>query len=616
LGTIALAVIVAAVAAILLTRGDDPKPVLPVTPGPSPGARGAVLAGTELKNQVYADKPSWSPPDPKEAHYPKTSGKRHLPRGEPRWRGIAGLSERSLVHATDADAKFNDEDARYELAFHLSHYGGMPDNAGDFNDDGVDDFITTCHFCYVDGKQYAGEVHIYYGRKGGLLDPTRQVPDVIFYGDEAGAKLGLSVLPAGDLNRDGKDDIAMSASFHSTRTAEGKRVQDGGEVYVVYGGYLDRFRSPVKVRVQSIGRRVPGLVLQGGSDGRSYVAWANGLDAGDFNGDGVTDLLIGAYDPYPALAPDFPARGYLVYGSRSLPRRLRGYPLGKGGAPIRSAYFDVPRSALTYASLGFGTFFVGDLNRDGRDEISFTVDRGGSEGRGGAYVFFGRSGGLPGGKRTPLSAADLVVSADESRSPPLRVAKLQGTRPAGDFNGDGVGDMLLLARGTSYAGQTVGAAGVLLGRRGSSRRGRLRFSRLRSVLYGKPGRLLSTVGHPAMDRAADFDRDGFSDLLINDPYYLENIAGDRQQRGRVWLIRGSKSPPRFATVQGAAALEFLPDNRIPGMFGFTWNTGDWNGDGWPDVVIGDHYAGDAALHEHRGKVYMFYNRHSFRAPAG
>jgi hypothetical protein len=85
----------------------------------------------------------------------------------------------------------------------------------------VDDLVISEHFSYVDGMQYAGEVHVYFGRRGQAPDPTRRVPDVIFYGDEAGAKLGISVARAGDVNGDGIGDLLVAG--------------EGDATYVVFG---------------------------------------------------------------------------------------------------------------------------------------------------------------------------------------------------------------------------------------------------------------------------------------------------------------------------------------------------------------------------------------------
>lgn len=296
-------------------------------------AQGKVLSGPELRDQVVNGEASaFIDPNPFAPHYPGGI----YPAGPPGWRNIDGLAASRVVRTTDAEAGFNDEDALYRIAFHLSHYGGMPDRAGDLNGDGVDDLIMTDHFAYVDGERYAGEVDLYFGRRGRFLEPRRQEPDVVFYGDEAGAKLGLSVAPAGDVNGDGWDDLLMSAGFHSV--GEGA-IANAGRVYLVYGGFLQRFRCPVKVRVEDIGRTIPGLSFDGGYDGGRYVAWANGLEAGDFNGDALGDIVIGSYDPYPGSGPAF-AASYLrkpnaPYVSAWLPPRSRPRP---GRNPLNGFY--------------------------------------------------------------------------------------------------------------------------------------------------------------------------------------------------------------------------------------------------------------------------------------
>lgn len=174
-------------------------------------------------------------------------------------------------------------------------------------------------------------------------------------------------------------------------------------------------------------------------------------------------------------------------------------------------------------------------------------------------------------------------------------------------------DALLTARYTEQqqggSWRRVGAAGILYGRHNFP--SALGFSQLDSILYGRPG---DQLGHPAMDRGADFDRDGQDDILVNDPYYVEPVGGEDQYRGRLWLVRGRASMPRTLDVEGDADRYLLADTRVPGMLGFTWNTGDWNGDGLPDIVVGDHYAGDHQLHDHAGRAYLFYGGSSLRLP--
>lgn len=566
-----------------------------------PGRRGPgrVLAGVRLRSQTPHE-PPYLDPRPQYPFYPDGQ----LPAGPTVWRNIAEIPPASRVFAADAPAIFNADGARYRIAFNGSYFGVDPTNIGDFGATGMNDLAIPDHYAFVDGMPQAGEVDIYFGRRGHTIDPRHDLPDVIFYGDEDFAKLGISVAPAGDVNGDGHADLLLAAAFHTTKI-RGHVVRNAGRVYLIYGGFLRRDRCPVKIRISQIGRTVPGIVFDGGAHGSIYTGWANELDAGNFSGHGPNDVIIGASDPY-AGAPAAPARAYLIYGSRRLPRYFVGYRLGidTNRDGIRASMYSMPSGALTQEPLGFNTSFVGDLRGDGRDALSFSA--GLADGGAGAdYIFFAPP--RPGSRISIPSSAPLTINGDDESSPPLRFQGLQGARPNGDVYGNGHQDALLSARYTlglvNGGWQTVGAVGILPGQRSYPRT--MGFSQLRTIIYGdEPGQ----IGQPAMASGADFDGDGCTDILINDTSYVDYVGATEQIRGRMWLVRGGPWLPHTMTLEENATRTFLPDTRLPGLFGFNWTTGDFNGDGRPDLVIADHYAGDDELHTFAGRDYLFLNR--------
>ena len=145
-----------------------------------------------------------------------------------------------------------------------------------------------------------------------LGQPARALPPVIdlnstsagltVYGDDAGDLSGRRVA-AGDINGDGTDDLIIGAWL-----ADPAGGADAGETYVIYGG--GSLPASIDLNSQSAGLTVYG------DDAGDYSGF--NLAAGDINGDGTDDLIIGAPIADPAGGADA-GETYVIYGGAPCP---------------------------------------------------------------------------------------------------------------------------------------------------------------------------------------------------------------------------------------------------------------------------------------------------------
>jgi len=272
--------------------------------------------------------------------------------------------------------------------------------------------------------------------------------------------------------------------------------------------------------------------------------------AGDVNGDGYTDLLVGAPGSYQAA--NYNGKVYLFLG---------------GENPSEPAL--VINGEAPGDRFGISLTTCGDINGDGFDDFAVGADKcdqGGVD-AGKVYIFFG-------GKELDATA-DIILVGD-------RANDWFGTAVAGgrDLNGDGVPDIIV---GASYGGKNyTGVVYIFLG--GSS------ITRPAVKIDGE------TSGDSFGERVAilgDLDGDGISEFAVGS--YYHNSEG-KKNSGRVYIYRGGSVISREAwhTMNGA---------RPQANFGFSIaSAGDVNNDGTPDIIIGA--PGDGPNSEGVAYIYL------------
>ncbi len=445
------------------------------------------------------------------------------------------------IDLSDTDIKFIGQKQR-------SMTGRQNYTAGDVNGDGYDDFLITCWKC----RQYKGVIYLYLGTQPVPWGPNHPVQDAhaTFYGELEGDRAGYYVSTAGDVNDDGYDDFVISALANSEA---GFRA---GQVYLFLGKPEANWG-----RGLPLDRADASFWGEAEEDavGRSVAA------AGDVNGDGYDDFLIGSMANDEAGVDA--GQAYLILGREAADWGM-DYPLSLADASFLGE--------VAGDEVGRRVAGGGDVNGDGFDDLLFgaSYNDQAAPDAGKAFLVLGREA-ADWGMDYSLAMSDASFLGESVLDQAGR--RVSG---AGDINDDGYADFLIGAPHSSRAAEEGGAAYLLLGRPDADW----------GQDYSLSGADVIYVAEAAFDHAGfdiapagDMNGDGIDDLLIG----AWNASEHGGQCGQSYVVLGGQP-------WGPAPLTFAPDSpegQVGEWHSFRTDYGDL--DGWADIAMAQMVIGRA-----------------------
>lgn len=410
-----------------------------------------------------------------------------------------------------------------------SSFGEIVSGIGDYNQDGFEDIV-------VGGRQWngwQGKTWIYYGSENGPVqadftimgEPNR---------DGSGICMGHSVFNVGDVNGDGVDDFAASGPG-------GWGGWDIGKVYLFYGNPGD---VPTKAEDADFEFSSP-----------SKYDWFGEVSrlAGDFNGDGYPDIIIGAPGTnWPENQESLfeSGRSYIYLGSEN----------GYTNIPDITLHDD-----LNFSAFGLVVDGDGDINNDGLSDVIVSASWSNSF-TGKAHVYLGTE------ELNPEPTADLILTGNEGDD---QFAKWVGI--INDLNGDGYDEIALRnsfpVEGSSHKDEVV------------------------YLYFGRAD--LSTISEPDLIFRTEEEQDDFG--FVFNP--VGDLNGDSFTDFAIGAPGTTLHPGKVYVYFGGSNLNTVPDMQFIGednfdRFGYYVNAADVNGDGTPDLLMTSLFNDDV------GRVYI------------
>ena len=524
------------------------------------------------------------------------------------------------------------------------------------------------------GATNKGAAYVFYGSASGVTKHNENAtayycsgaPDctVIQNPDNVGGLFGFSAAFAGDVNGDGYADVIVGAYQNNGSTAAGGQTAGAtnkGAAYVFYGSASGITKHDENATAYYCSGAPDCTVIQNPDNASGFFGYSVSF-AGDVNGDGYADVIVGAYQNNGSTAAGGQTAGvtgkgaaYVFYGSASgiTKHDENATAYYCSGAPDCTVMQNPDNSPN--GSFGFSVALAGDVNGDGfADVIIGARQNTGASAAGGqtasvgskgaAYLFYGSASGVTKHDENTTAyycsgSPDCTVIANPDSAPGLFG---YSAAYAGDVNGDGYADVIIGARqnngmsaagGQSIGATNKGAAYLFYG----SASGVVKHDENATAYYcggppdctvvQNPDNVSTSFFGSSVAFAGDVNGDGYADVVVGAMgNYGASAAGGQtagtSMKGAAYVFYGSASgiakhdesaTPYYCSGPPDCTVIQNPDNS-GGNFGFSVAyAGDVNGDGYPDIIVGAKLnngtsaaGGQTAGAGNKGAAYVFY----------
>jgi hypothetical protein len=412
---------------------------------------------------------------------------------------------------------------------------------GDVNGDGFDDIVIGAMY-NDEGSYLAGQTYLILGKDSGWdLNISLSFSDASFIGERLGDYSGISVSGAGDVNGDGYDDFLIGADQYGASTQ--------GETYLIFG----------KASGWSMDTNLSQADASFIGENRGDRSGCSVSGAGDVNGDGYDDFLIGA--EYNSEGGTSSGQTYLILGKPS------GWSMDTSLSKSDASFIGEGRNDNSGCSVSS----AGDVNGDGYDDIIIGAWRNRlvDIDSGQTYLILGKSTGWS--MDNSLSNSDASFTGESTGGSGFSISD------AGDVNGDGYDDIIIGACYDSEQDFEAGQTYLIFGKK-SGWGLRMNLSKSDASFLGE--KYKDRAGF-SVSGAGDINADGYDDFLIGS--YLNDEGGSG--KGQTYLIYGKSTGWAMDINLSKVDVSFLGD--FSSQVGYSVSgIGDVNGDGFSDILIG------------------------------